>query len=460
MISSKIFLMRSVGAVVVAALFVAASACAPKIVAVPVVTTPKFPDFVTPAVPVALAGSDAALLHDRAWRFLQAGDLRNAEREVGLALKAAPTFYPAEAAAGYLELARTDAKAALAHFERALEGEAGYTSALVGRGQALAALNREPEALAAFEAALAADPALGDIRRRVEVLRFRRLERGLAAARSAARAGRMDEAVDAYEGAISSSPDSAFLYRELAAVERQKGEGERALEHFRKAVDLDPYDADSLAQIATLLEARGDYDGALAAYRRSLAIEPDAAVEAKRDAVAALVALAKLPQEYRAIETSPQVTRSDLAALIGVRLSRLLQAMPQREAAVITDVRGSWAEIWIMAVARTGVLEPYDNHTFQPRAVARRSDLAQAISSLLAHAAPPGRFRQWQSARVEFTDLPTGHLAYPAASLAVASGVMTTGPDGRFEPSSVVSGAEATEAIRRLEAIAGSATRR
>ena len=72
----------------------------------------------------AFAGHAAAEHHDRGWAFLQAGDLKSAEREFAAALKAAPAFYPAEAALGYVELARKDPKAALPHFDRALERQA------------------------------------------------------------------------------------------------------------------------------------------------------------------------------------------------------------------------------------------------------------------------------------------------------------------------------------------------
>ena len=56
------------------------------------------------------------------------------------------------------------------------------------------------DALAAFEAAVAADPSQTDLARRVEVLRFRTVEQGLARARDAAKAGRLDEANQAYHG--------------------------------------------------------------------------------------------------------------------------------------------------------------------------------------------------------------------------------------------------------------------
>jgi tetratricopeptide (TPR) repeat protein len=451
--------LRAAATLTVLTLALIAAACAARVVPVPVVVTPKFPDFLRPEVPPALASSDQALLVDRAWRFLQAGDLNNAERELGLALKVAPTFFPAEAAGGYVLLAQSDAKGALPRFDRALQQQADSPSALVGKGLALAALDREPEALVAFEAALAADATLIDVRRRVEVLRFRVVERGLAAAREAAREGRLEEAVAAYETAIASSPDSAFLYRELAGVERRKGDDDRALEHLRKAVSVDPADAGSLAQIGELLESRGDADGALAAYRDSLAIEPDPAVEARRDNLVARGAFARMPEQYQAIESAPQVTRGDLAALIGVRLGQLIQGMRGRDQSVITDVRGHWAEAWIVATARAGVLEPFENHTFQPRTAIRRIELAQAVSPLIARAATQARLKQWQSETVRMSDLSSSHLAYPAASLAVAAGVMTLEPDGRFEPFAAVSGAEAIKAIQRIEALAGGAGR-
>jgi len=442
-----------------AASLVAFSACAPKLVPAPVVTTPKFPEYVQPAVPPALAGSAAALLQSRGWAFFQSGDLKTAEREFSAALHAAPDFYPAELSLGYLELARKDPKAALPHLDRALELSPSRPDVpvLVVRGQALLALNRESEALAAFTAALAADPSLTDLARRVEVLKFRNAEQRIARAREAARAGRLDEAVQAYTAEIAASPDSPFLYRELAAVERQKGDLDAALEHFRKASALDPADARSLQQIGEILEGRGDLEGAERAYARSIAIEPNAAIEKRLDALRANAALARLPAEYRAIDEAPQLTRADLAALIGVRLGPLLQGGRRSDAALLTDVRNNWAATWIVAVARAGIMEPFANHAFQPRTSVRRVDLAQAIARLLARveAQEPGRTKAWQSARLKFSDLSPSHLAYPAASMAVAAGVLKTADNNAFQPSKVVTGAEAIEAIEKVGAIAG-----
>jgi tetratricopeptide (TPR) repeat protein len=437
------------------------SACAPKVVLTPVVAAPKFPEFVQPAVPPALAGTRAADSQSRGWTFLQAGDFKLAEREFSAALKAVPAFYPAEASLGYMELARKDAKAALAHFDRALElnQQAGDVSTFLGRGQALLALNREGEAASAFEAALAVDPSLIDVRRRVEVLRFRGVEQNYGQAREAARAGKLDEAIQAYTTAIASSPESAFLYREIAAVERQKGSAasvDAAFDHLRRAAALDPTDAKSLAQMGEILDARNDLEGAAKAYTDSLALEPNPEVEQRLESVRGRTETARLPAEFRAIDTAPQITRADLAALIGIRLGALLPAARRSDAIVITDVRGSWAATWIMAVARAGIMEPFANHAFQPRLVVRRTDLAQAVARVLARIAAqrPDRAKGWESARLKFSDLSPSHLAYPAASAAVAAGVLSTAGENGFQPSRPVTGAEAIDAIAKLDALA------
>ena len=418
--------------------------------------SPKYPQYVQPPVPEALAGTSASTAYNLAWSLLQSGDLKTAERAFATALGTSPSFYPAEAGWGYLDLADGDPAAALTHFDRALGHLSTYVAALIGRGQALIALDRKVEALAAFESALAIDSSLIDLRREVDVLKFRSAEQDLAAARQAARAGNLDEAARAYDVAIRNSLDSAFLYRELAVVERQRGHADRALDHLRRATTLDPSDAASFGLTGELLEARGEDEAALAAYRSALSIEPSGAVEARRAAVRARVALSRLPEEYRAIGAAPQVTRADLAALIGVRLAAILQAARSDDAVLITDARSTWAEPWIMTIARAGVMDPYENHTFQPRAILQRVDLAQAVSRVLQKIAAraPTQARAWENARLTFSDMAQNHLAYVAASTAVAAGVMTSTQTAAFEPSRSVTGAEAVEAISRLEQLA------
>lgn len=418
-------------------------------------TTLSFPDFVFPAVPPGLGNQAETDLQRAAWHALQAGDLRSAERGFGSLLGGSAGFYPASAGLGYVELARRAPAPALSRFEAALSKAPGYAPALAGRGEALLASDRPGDALASFESALRADPNLPTVRARVEVLRFRVVEAETARARRAAGERRFPEAQQAYEQALSISPTSAYLHRELAVVTRERGHLDEALVHARRAVELDSTDARAYATLGDILVARGESVEALAAFERADVLDPSDALKTRMAEIRGRTALDRLPPEYRAIHQARALTRGDLAALTAVRLNGLLEQARTSEGVLITDTRGHWAAAYILTVARAGVMEVYPNHTFQPSAILRRGELASVVSRLLdvLMRSRPVLAERWSDPKVTFTDLPPGHLSYPAAALAVSSGVMPMLDGSSFQLSRVVSGPEAMGAIERIEGI-------
>ena len=144
---------------------VSATACAPKVtvVPVPVITTPEFPDFVAstfarrwPAVNRRIdriaAGSFSRPVISRT---LSGNSIwRSGWRRGSILLRRVWATSSSHA--------MTPARL-FGHFNRTLDTQHGDLSALVGQGQALLALDRERDALASFEAALAVDPSVGDL---------------------------------------------------------------------------------------------------------------------------------------------------------------------------------------------------------------------------------------------------------------------------------------------------------
>lgn len=447
--------MRALAAAIVAIGLGGLAACAPK--PAPVVTVaPRYPAFPFPAVPPEL-GADPALVaeHETAWQRLQAGDLREAERAFKSVTERSGAFYPSHAGLGYVALARRDFREALQHFELGLAVAPWYVPAMAGRGEALLGLGRRQEAIASFEAVLAANPSMTELRARVDALRFRSMEDEIIAARRAWDAGRYAEAAAAYERAISTSPDSGFLYRELAAAEQRLDRLDAALAHARKAIELDPADARAHVLAGEILEAQRQFAAALAEYEAAAALEPGEEIQVRIESARARAALANLPPEFQAIQQEPSITRGELAALVGVRLDGLLQQARRREAPVMTDTRGHWAAPWIGSVVRAGIMDPYPNHQFQPQARVRRAELALAVSRLLAvlGAKNPRALQQWRDARPRFGDLPPTHLGYPSAALSVGADILEPLEGNMFQPGRPVSGAEALEALERIDAL-------
>jgi tetratricopeptide (TPR) repeat protein len=446
-------IVRALPVLVVVALV--AAGCAPK-AAPPIVApaAPAHPEFIFPE-PDAVVGEAVRLEHQSAWNLLQSGDPKSAERRFTALVKRDALFYPAETGLGYVALARKDHEDALEHFQKAVKAQPRYAPALAGLGQTHLALGQRDRALASFDAALAADPALASIRSAADVLRIQGLQGGVVGARRAAQEGRLAEARAGYQLAIASSPDSPFLYRELADIERRDNNLVAALEGAQKAIALDPAEPRSFVLLADIYEAMGDYARAAEALGSAAALEPSDAVTDRMEALRAKVSFAAMPAEFQSIESAETLTRAQLAALIGVRLEAIVKRAPRATTSVITDIRGSWAQPWILAVTRAGLMEVYPNHTFQPGATVRRADLASAASRILSLlAADHPSIAAWRAARRRFPDISPSHLAYPAASIAVEAGVIRPLDTGGFGLTRPVTGAEAVAAVNRLLEIA------
>jgi tetratricopeptide (TPR) repeat protein len=431
-----------------------AGACKPVPVASPPAGGQRYPDYVYPAPPDKLGDARTRTRHQSAWSRLQMGDLRGADGAFASLVSQQASFYPAAAGLGYTLLAEGKVKEATGRFDAALRQAPKYAPALAGRAEARLAAGQRDEAIEGFEAALAADRSLADLRRRIDALKFDRVQDRIVQARRAADAGRLDDARDAYAAALAASPDSAFLYRDLGLVELRRKNVAEAGRNIEKAIALDPSDAKAHAGLSDVFEARGDVDGAAAELEKAYALDPSPALKQRLDRLHERAQSSGLPPEYAGIQKAPQATRGDLAALIGVRLRLVLAAARTRTSGVATDVRGHWASRWIVEVIRAGVMDVFPNHTFQPHAVVRRADLAQAASRVLAISgrggAAPAR------GRVAISDVGPEHLSYADIAAAVSSGAMLL-DGGAFHPARVVSGREATETIQRLERLAAPA---
>ena len=442
--------------VLVCALLFAAlglAGCAPRRPPVAPVAVPKYPTYVKPDVPAGLAvPAPAQQRFDEGWLRLQAGDLRGASRDFSDAIKQAPGFYPAETALGDVALIGREFKDALAYFTAALEKNDRYLPALEGRVQAALAVGDDVITAGALEQLLRVDPAREEARNRLEMMQLRIVQGQLAAASRARAAGRLDEAQTVVERALAVSPSSGVLLRELALIEAMRGALESAEQHARRAVEIDSADPESLAALGSVLEAQGKVVEAVDLFSRAVAIEPRAGWREKRDALRNRAKFDALPAEYRAIPTAATVTRAQVAATLGIDLDPLIARAPRRATVVVTDVRTHWAAPWILPVVQAGIMDAYPNHTFQPNAPVRRSDLAQVISQLLGGIAAEHAedVAKWRAARPRLDDVPAGHVSYRAIALAVAAGAMTIDETGRFWPARPASGADLVSAVARL----------
>jgi tetratricopeptide (TPR) repeat protein len=422
------------------------------------VVTPRFADFPMPVVPPGLAAPpERASRHEAAWKRLQAGDLAAAEREFTALLQEDPAFYPAAAGLGFVALARRDYRRASTQFAAATSADDTYLPAWQGQVEAKTGLRDDRGAIEALQRVIAIDPRQDSARARLDVLRDRRVQALIDSARRARASGRADEASTQLEEARVLAPAHALIYREMAATERARHALPEAEAHARRAIELAPNDAEAHALLGAVLEERGQLADAADAFMAAAKIEARSEWRERAERLRARAAEESIPAEFRALPSAATVTRSQLAALIGMRLEPVLAQAPARPPVIATDVRGHWAEKWILAVTQAGVMSVSPSHTFQPSLPVRRSDLANVVSDLLTiiGARHPSDLAAWKAARPRFVDLPPANVFYPAAALAVAAGAMKPNDNNRFGTTQPASGEDVLAAIARLEQLAG-----
>lgn len=422
---------------------------------VPVVTAPAYPGYLFPTVPAAWVGSDDALHHEEAWTFLQAGRLAEAERRYVALLASSPAFYPAETGLGWVQLARGDGRQAAGHFDRAVAAAATYVPAWVGRGESMLALEDDTEALRSFEEALRVDASLASLEDVVGSLRYSLVTELLAQAQDSAAAGRFDEARGLYERVIAASPDSAFLRVELGRVELGRGNPDRARELAQEAMALDPSDPAAFILDGELHLAAGDLALAAASFGHAYRLDPNEDTARRLEGLRDRQQQAALPPAIAAIASRPEITRGELAALIGARFGDLLQSAAPGRTVIITDTRDHWGQAWILDVTRAGVMQVDAGYRFEPARSVRRGELAGVVDALLDlfAAVDPRAAASWDGPRQDFSDMRPGHLSYGSAARAVAAGVLEVLDGGTFQPTRPVAGGEALRAVDRLTAL-------
>ena len=155
-----------------------------------------------------------------------------------------------------------------------------------------------------------------------------------------------------------------------------------------------------------------------------------------------------MPPAYRKIPKAKRISRADLAALIGKKVTALDRLEPPK-AKVATDIVGSWARPYIVKVVALEIVTLYPNHTFQPGATIRKGELAFAVARVLDLLG----FSEDNGPRI--TDMSRSHLFHAAAVRAVAAGLMEVTAQGGFEPWRPVSGEQAVTIIENLARLVG-----
>jgi Tfp pilus assembly protein PilF len=359
-----------------------------------------------------------------------------------------------EAGLAYADLLSGDLAAAEARFRSSLAGTPGMTPSHVGLAQIYESRRDRDKTLSEYREILKLEPAHRWAAPRFESLRNDLVRESTAAAREALASGNRETARREFLKVLFYAPETPSAHLELARLYRQDKNNSAALMHFQAAMKAGTTDKAVLREYAEYLAEAGELGQSLEILEKLAAAEPrDAAVSKRVEDLKSKLGVYELPSQYAGIPGLDAIAREDLAALIGVKFGDFLDA-PSRRTEILVDITLSWAQRFIVKVASLEIMSVSENHTFQPRRIINRADLADAAVRLIG--VLQGRGAKFvplvEARRIQIADVSPENHYYPSITRALALQIMTLTPGRTFEPERTVSG---EEAIRVLDIVHG-----
>jgi Tfp pilus assembly protein PilF len=394
---------------------------------------------------------DDRIAAEDAWDALRTGRPELARKHL---MKLGTANPVREAGLAYVDLLSGNLPDAEARFKSSIAGTPGMIPARVGLAQIYESRRDRDKAFNEYREILKLDPGHRWAKPRFEALRDDLVRESTAAARTALASGNRETAKRELLKVLFYAPESTSAHLELARLYRQDKANDQALLHFRAAMEAGTADKAVLREYAEFLAESGELGLSLEIMEKLVEAEPrDTATVKRVEELRSKLGVYEIPSQYDAIPALDIVAREDLAALIGIKFESLLDA-PARRTEILVDISLSWAQRFIVKVASLEIMTVYDNHTFQPRRIINRAELADAAVRLIGVLQSRGaRFVPLvETRRIQIADVSPDNRHYQAITSALAYQIMTLTPERTFEPERTVSG---EEAIRVMDLILG-----
>jgi len=386
-----------------------------------------------------------------AWDALKAGRAEQARKLVSKLGAASPAYAVGLA---YADLLLGDLAAAEEGFMTSLRSFPDMTPARIGLAQIYESRRESEKVLGEYREILKRNADDRWAKPRFEALRDDLVKAAMADARTALAAGDREAAEREFLKVLFYAPETVEAHLDLARIYRQEKNAAGALLHFKAAMEGRTADMGVLREYADYLADSGELGQSLNIFEKLAALEPrDAAVDKRIEELKAKLEIYELPNQYADIPSLEAIAREDLAALIGVKFGDLF-ASPERRTEILVDISMSWAQRLIVKVASLDIMSVFDNHTFQPRRIINRAELADTAVRLIGALQSSGaKFVPLvETRRIQVADVSANNYYYQAIIRALSFRVMTLTPERMFEPERTVSG---NEAIRVMDLILG-----
>ncbi|MFP4082739.1 MAG: S-layer homology domain-containing protein [Candidatus Aminicenantes bacterium] len=385
---------------------------------------------------------DERIITEEAWNNLKQGRGKKAEKIISKLSEESPFYY---VGLGYASFLLHQLSEAEMFFKRALELYPEMNLIHIGLAQVYQKTGREDLAFVELRDALKKEPDNPWAKQEYQILQERKTEEALQEASRYLALENEEKSKEAYLKALYYSPQSTAAHLGLADIYRKENNLQSALMHLKSAVSNEPHNREALKIYAETLSRAEDYPRSLEVYEKLRELEPEN--EEFRNQIEVLknrLGIFELPSQYDAIPASEAITKEETAALLAVKFKDFLEE-PSARPPIIIDISTSWASRYILQTASLGILDVYKNHTFQPKKVVTRAEMADILWQLINYLKSQGFtfIRQLPPDKIQISDVSPQNIYYQPILQMVSYDIMSLSSKRAFNPELPVSGQEA-----------------
>lgn len=394
---------------------------------------------------------DERILIEEAWRSLKQGNGIKARKSLMRLDEQSPFYY---VGMGYAYFMMNDIALAEDFFKAALRYSPEMNIIHLGLGQIYHKTGRDDLAFAEFREVIKVEPEHIWVRAQYESIKNQKTQESLDGGKAYRDAGDMERGKQAFLRALYYSPENTDAHFALADIFQEEGNLESAIVHLGAASMNEPENSDILKNYAEVLFQANENKQSLEIYEKLASADPENREYAQRiDVLKNRLGIFELPSQYGAIATSEAVSKEEIAALLAVKFKDILDET-SRKPPIIIDIATSWADDFILQMTSLGLLDIYPNHTFRPKKIITRAEMAEILLRLVKHLQDRGyRFiQQIPPENIQISDVSADNYYYQPIIQIVSYDIMGLSADKTFEPDLPLSG---RESIRLLDIILG-----
>lgn len=392
---------------------------------------------------------DERILTEEAWGHLKQGKGKKAQKIISKLGAESPFYY---AGLGYASFLLNNFPESEMFFKKALQTYPEMALVHTGLAQVYQKTRRDDLAFSSLREALKSEPDNPWVRQAYESLRDRKSEEALNEGEFFLSQGNNAKSKESFLKALYYSPRSTRAHLALAEIYKKENNLNSVLLHLKAAHKNEPRNRNIMRTYGETLYEAEQYPRSLDIYEQLLELEPeDKTIRTRLETIKNRLGIFELPSQYDAIPTSEAISKEEVSALLGVKFKDILED-PSTKPPILIDISTSWASKYILKTTSLGLLDVYSNHTFQPKKVVTRAEMAEILFRLINYLKRRGItfIQQIPPSQIQISDVSPQHIYYQPILQIVAYDIMSLSADRAFNPDLPISG---QESIRLLDII-------